>query len=284
MDKLAMLRTIRSEVWAMRPDAIEAYVAYVLTVEPEEKPPRVPKVEGSIAIVPIHGTIGHRRSSGYPADTYSEDVTRYLGDVAANASVGGVVLDIDSPGGTVSGLSEVSDAVASLKASKPVYAVANPEAASAAYHIGSQATKFYSTPSGEVGSIGVWAAHQDISGMLEKVGVKFSLISAGKYKVEGNPFEPLGDEAREEIQRSVDLHYDRFIGAVSAGRGVPKSVVREKFGQGRMIEADRAKELGMIDGIATLNDVILGMAKSTRPNRLRQASISIGLTESAIRR
>jgi len=284
MDKMRMLRAIRSELWAMRPEAFAQYLSFLLTVDVEEKTPRLPRVEGKVAVIPIHGTIGHRRSSGYWADTYSEDIAKYLSEVVAGPGVGAAILDIDSPGGTVAGLSEVADAVNAVKATKPIYAVANPEAASAAYHIASQATKLFATPSGEVGSIGVWAAHQDVSAMLEQAGVKVSIISAGKYKTEGNPFEPLSDDAREEIQRNVDMHYDRFLGAVASGRGVNKSVVREQFGQGRMIEADRAKELGMIDGIATMGEVVGGLVKSTRQDRMRAADLGIRLTESSFRR
>lgn len=280
-----VLEAIGSELWAMRQDRFRSWVAAQLDeTAPEAKPPRLPRTDGSVAILPIHGVIGHRRSSGYGANTYSEDVAAYLGQLAASPSVGAIVLDIDSPGGTVSGLSEVADAVNVAKQAKPVYAIANPEAASAAYHIASQATKLFSTPSGEVGSIGVWAAHFDYSEALANAGIKINLIHAGKHKVEGNPFEPLGDDARAEIQRGVDLAYDNFLGAVAKGRNSTKATVRDTFGGGRMIEADRAKDLGMIDGIATLGEVIQSVGKPKAASRLRALDIDIALTERRFRR
>lgn len=282
--KSRMLDAIRSELWEMRPEALASWIASLDAVEPEEKPPRLPKTDGGIGLITIQGVIGHRPGGGYSANTYSAEVADWLRKMAANPSIGAIVLDIDSPGGTVAGLAEAADTINDVKAIKPVYAVANPEAASAAYHLGSQATRFFATPSGEVGSIGVWAAHVDLSGALTAAGIKVSLISAGKYKVEGNPFEPLGEVAREEIQRSVDMHYEAFLKSVALGRSTTPATVRDTFGQGRMVEAPRAKDLGMIDAIHTLGEVLGGIVKSNRPSNFRQASAKIGLTEAGIRR
>jgi capsid assembly protease len=279
-----MLDAIRSELWEMRPEALASWIASLDAVEPEESSPRLPKTDGGIGLITIQGVIGHRPGGGYYANTYSAEVADWLRKMAANPSIGAIVLDIDSPGGTVAGLAEAADTINDVKAIKPVYAVANPEAASAAYHLGSQATKFFATPSGEVGSIGVWAAHVDLSEALTNAGIKVSLISAGKYKVEGNPFEPLGEVAREEIQRSVDMHYEAFLKSVARGRSTTPATVRDTFGQGRMVEAPRAKDLGMIDAIHTLGEVLGGIVKSNRPSNLRQASARIGLTEAGIRR
>jgi capsid assembly protease len=282
--KSRMLDAIRSELWEMRPEALASWIASLDVVEPEESSPRLPKTDGGIGLITIQGVIGHRPGGGYYANTYSAEVADWLRKMAANPSIGAIVLDIDSPGGTVAGLAEAADTINDVKAIKPVYAVANPEAASAAYHLGSQATKFFATPSGEVGSIGVWAAHVDLSEALTNAGIKVSLISAGKYKVEGNPFEPLGEVAREEIQRSVDMHYEAFLKSVARGRSTTPATVRDTFGQGRMVEAPRAKDLGMIDAIHTIGEVLGGIVKSNRPSNLRQASARIGLTEAGIRR
>jgi signal peptide peptidase SppA len=282
--KSRMLDAIRSELWEMRPEALASWIASLDAVEPKESSPRLPKTDGGIGLITIQGVIGHRPGGGYHANTYSAEVADWLRKMAANPSIGAIVLDIDSPGGTVAGLAEAADTINDVKALKPVYAVANPEAASAAYHLGSQATRFFATPSGEVGSIGVWAAHVDLSEALTAAGIKVSLISAGKYKVEGNPFEPLGEVAREEIQRSVDMHYEAFLKSVARGRSTTPATVRDTFGQGRMVEAPRAKDLGMIDAIHTLGEVLGGIVKSNRPSNLRQASARIGLTEAGIRR
>lgn len=151
---------------------------------------------------------------------------------------------------------ELAAELREARKTKPIVSVANVDAASAAYWLGSQASEFYVTPSGQVGSVGVFSAHEDISALTEMEGRKISLVSAGKYKVEGNPFEPLGEEAREEIQRVVDHYYDLFLGEIGKGRNVSKDAVRKGFGQGRMVLAKEAVAEGMVDDIATFDQAL----------------------------
>ncbi|MCC7371633.1 MAG: S49 family peptidase, partial [Chloroflexi bacterium] len=132
--------------------------------------------------------------------------------------------------------------------------------ASAAYWIASSADEIVVTPSGEVGSIGVFTAHEDISAALEAEGVTVTLISAGKYKTEGNPFEPLSEEARGAIQARVDDYYSMFVRAVARGRGVKPADVRGGFGQGRVVGADEAVRLGMADRVGTMAQTVERLA------------------------
>ena len=137
-------------------------------------------------------------------------------------------------------------------------------AASAAYWIGSACSEFYCTPSGQVGSIGVIAAHEDVSKALEAEGVNVTLITAGKFKSEGSPYGPLDAEGRGEMQRDVDGYGRDFVRDVASGRGVSVDAVRRNMGQGRMLRGDAAMSAGMIDGIATLSDVLAGRARSPK--------------------
>jgi len=170
-----------------------------------------------------------------------------------------------------------------------------PEAASAAYWIGSQATKFYVTPSGEVGSIGVWSMHVDYSRANEQDGIAVTFVSAGEHKVEGNPHEPLSDEARAEMQRSVDETYREFVAAVARGRNVTPAKVLADFGNGRMLTARAAVQAGMADAVkpfeAVLTEVaaskprkrasgLTGMqARLQRKNKERRHRMSLEITE-----
>jgi ClpP class serine protease len=140
----------------------------------------------------------------------------------------------------------------------------------------------YVTPGGEVGSIGVWQAHFDYSQALATDGVKPTLISAGKYKVEGNPYEPLDEEARGFMQSRVDDYYGAFTKAVAKGRGQPIASVREGMGQGRVLGADAALTQKMVDGIATFDEVVTMMQKRGRAqgratSRLTQARNTLAL-------
>lgn len=128
-------------------------------------------------------------------------------------------------------------------------------------------SEFYITPGVEVGSIGVFAAHQDHSKALENEGVKTTLISAGRYETEGTPFEPLSPSAQQHLQARVNDDYGRFARAVSRNRGVDVVRVRNGIGQGRILGAQAATDEMMVDGIATLDEVVGKLAQRNVPVR-----------------
>lgn len=227
--------------------------------------PRVPQSKGRVALLNIFGVLESRSSwiTEWFGGTSYEQIGSWIDKSLADASIGSIVMNIDSPGGTVAGLQEVADKVTVASKTKPVYAIANGQAASAAYWLGSSATAFYATPTAEVGSIGVLLAHADYSKALENDGVKVTYVHAGKYKVEGNATQPLDTEAQAEMQRQVDHYYGMFVGHVAKSRGVSKSKVESDFGQGRMIESERAASLGMIDGVRTLDNVLSSLVGAT---------------------
>lgn len=217
---------------------------------------------GQTAILQLYGILTPKRT--FFTGTAMNTFTSWLETAIYSPAVSKIILDIDSPGGSVYGIAEAAALIRRGRALKPIYAVANPMAASAAYWIASAATRFYATPSGDVGSIGVYALHENLAGALDQMGIEVSMISAGRYKTEGNPFEPLGDEARAEIQRGVDDTYQNFLSDVARGRGVSAATVRNTYGQGRMVETPRAKQIGMIDAVGELNQVIRGNDEYTR--------------------
>jgi signal peptide peptidase SppA len=192
----------------------------------------------------------------------------------ADDTVAQVLLDIDSPGGSVYGVQELAAEIAGAR--KPVVAVANSLAASAAYWIGSAASEFHITPGGEVGSIGVWSAHQDISQALAEAGVKVTLISAGEFKVEGNPYEPLTADALAFMQSRIDDYYAAFTKGVAKGRKVGIDAVRSDMGKGRCFGADQALSARMVDSVSTFDEVVSRMqrnikASATMPRMSRLA-------------
>lgn len=230
---------------------------------------------GGVAVLPLVGTIIQR------ADAFTEvsgavsvqRFTQSFRQALADPNVGSIVIDVDSPGGQVSGVEELSTEIFQARGQKPITAVANSLAASAAYWIATAADEVVVTPSGEVGSIGVFAAHEDISGMLEQEGVKMSLVSAGKFKTEGNPFEPLTEEARASIQGRVDEYYEMFVLAVARNRGVKRSEVRNGFGEGRVVGAKEAVSLGMADRVATLDETVNKLLGGRRSRRAAAAEV-----------
>jgi signal peptide peptidase SppA len=218
-----------------------------------------------IAVIPLRGTIAHRMggmdesSGGMSAERF----TRMVQTATADPSIGSILIDVDSPGGTIPGVPEAADAVYQARETKKVVAIANSKMASAAYWIASQAHEIVSIPSvmePSIGSIGVFAVHQDLSAALEKEGIKTTLISAGKFKTEGNPFEPLTEERKAHLQGAVDGAYKAFVNAVARGRGISAADVRSGFGEGRALSAVDAKAAGMIDRIGSVDETIARLA------------------------
>ncbi|CAJ7798152.1 peptidase S49 [Burkholderia pseudomallei] len=221
---------------------------------------------GAIAVLPFYGISAQRTS---PMDDVSgtglmsiQRYTQAFRAALADDSIGGILMDIDSPGGSVYGVMELANEIYQARNQKPVYAISNSLAASAAYWIASSASEFYVTPGGEVGSIGVFVPHQNLEKALEKEGIETTLISAGKYKTEGNPFGPLSDEARAAMQTRVDAYYGAFTRGVAKNRGVDVATVREGMGQGRVLSASSAKAENMVDGVATFDEVVRKLAKT----------------------
>ena len=212
---------------------------------------------GSVDVLKIHGPILPRASMGNLSSpvTGAAEIGEALAQSVASDSKS-IVLDIDSPGGSVSGVHELSSEIFAARTVKPITAIANSLAASAAYWIGSAASEFVASPSAEIGSIGVFAMHLDLSQALEADGIRPTIISAGKFKVEGNPYEPLSEEAMAEMQGRADRVYGEFVAAVARGRGVSTDAVRSGYGQGRVVGAKQAVSLGLADRVDTLEGTI----------------------------
>lgn len=269
--KLALIQqliTLRAQGHRLTPEEIKAQIQ---GARPQNN---TIQAGNGIAIIPIVGTIMPRadmlmESSGAVS---TQRLAAAFRSAMNNQDVGSIIFDMDSPGGQVGGVDELATEIFQARGQKRIVAVANHLAASAAYWLATAADELVITPSGEVGSIGVFAMHQDISQALETEGVKVQLIAAGKYKTEGNPFEPLTEEARAAIQGRVDDYYQAFAGAVARNRGVKRSEVVGGFGEGRVVGAKQAVALGMADRVATLDETIDRLRGKTRGRGLSAES------------
>ena len=231
-----------------------------LQIKSDAKDQRVATTNKGVAVIPIVGSMSHR-STGIEAmsgmTSYSTLQKQF--DAAFNdPNVGSILMDIDSPGGSVAGAFDFRDYLMSKKGTKPVYALARDAMCSAAYLIGSTADKVYATQTARVGSIGVVAMHTDASGKMEKEGLKPTFISAGKFKTAGNPYEKLEGDKLKYLQDSVDESYDMFINAVADARGIDKKAIRDT--EARVYGGKKAVEIGLADGIRTYESVIAEMS------------------------
>jgi len=211
-----------------------------------------------IAVIPVQGVLAqHPQSLGTSTDEIDQDISAALAD----PRIDGILLDMDSPGGTVPGIPELGAKILAGRAVKPIVALANGLAASAAYWLASAAHEIIVTPSGEVGSIGVYMLHEDWSRNLDQEGVAITAISAGKYKTEGAPWAPLSAEAEANMRERVDEVYGWFVRAVAMGRKAEsQKAVREVYGQGRVLGAAQAVKANLADRIGTFDDAVARVA------------------------
>ena len=199
----------------------------------------------------------------------TQDIAAEVQKAAAEPKVDGIVLEIASPGGEVFGVAEAWASIREAARAKPVVASVNSEAASAAYYLASAASEIVVTPSGMVGSVGVYSLHIDASKALEDMGEAWDFVVAkdSPFKVEGAPTGPLSAEAREAVQGHVDRYMAMFVRDVARGRSVPVAQVREGFGKGRMVGPEDAVAARMADRVGTFDDAIRRASAMARERR-----------------
>lgn len=269
----AAMRAFVARPLAILPEYLDNLLATIAAGdEPQAATSRGPvKSSGGTAVLPLIGPIQQREDIwtrfGFAVSTeaWARSFREALGDDAIKS----IVIDVDSPGGEVFGTDELAAEIFAARGQKPITAVANGWMASAAYYIASQADEIVITPTGMLGSIGVVQVHAEFSKAYEAEGIGVTVLRAGEHKVEANPYEPLTDGAREDIQGKLDEYYSMFLAAVARGRGVTVAKVRDDFGKGRMVMAREAVRLGMADRIGTLDTVLgrhggAGTARSMR--------------------
>lgn len=272
-----IIKAICGNLWAIRPDKLEAIVGVVdgwaagVKIDAEDVERKIgaasrtsSRAAGGVAVLPLFGTIAQRMNlmAAYSGGTSTEQFKRDFDAAMADSEVSGIVIDTDSPGGTVYGVDELAKHIYQARGTKRIVAFANAQMASAAYYIASAADEIWVTPSGEVGSIGVMAVHFDHSKENEAMGITPTYVHAGQHKVEGHPDAPLDDEARAELQKAVNEYYGMFVNSVARNRGTTANRVEKNFGQGRMFRATEAVERGLADKVGTLPQVVRAAAKT----------------------
>lgn len=213
----------------------------------------------TVAVVRAIGTLTQRVEEIGSAETRS--VAAIAAEVRAAVmapNVDAVVLEVDSPGGEVFGVPEAWASIRESGRMKPVVAHANSVAASAALYLASAANEVWVTPSGQVGSVGVYALHVDSSKAIESKGETWDFIVSDQspFKIEGNPAAPLTDEARAYMQREVNRYMAMFVRDLAAGRGVSEKAVLADFGGGRMLSPSEAVKVRMVDKVGTFEHAV----------------------------
>jgi signal peptide peptidase SppA len=207
-----------------------------------------------VALIPIEGTLVHKLGSVDPWSgmTGYDGLAYKLRAAMDDSEVSAIMLDIDSPGGEVSGCFDFCDELASYTArmgGKPIWAFVNEAAYSAAYAIASQCDKIVLPRTGGVGSIGVLTMHVDMSAAMAKGGINATLIFSGEHKVDGNPYEALPKAVRSTIQTSLDN--TRFLFAETVARGRRMSVDDILATEAACFDGADAVSAGLADSVAS---------------------------------
>ncbi|MCR4669096.1 MAG: signal peptide peptidase SppA [Clostridia bacterium] len=211
-----------------------------------------------VGLLYLEGTI----TDGESGDGYNQDWI--MGKIDEMRSAGGnrgIILHVNTPGGSTYATREVYEALLRYKeeTGRPVYVYMGSQATSGGYYVSMAADKIYANPECWTGSIGVIISGlYDLSGLMEKYGVRAENITSGRNKDMGTTIKPLTDEQREILQALVDESYDHFVEVVAKGRNMKEIKVRE-LADGRIYSAAQAKENGLIDEIGSLDDAIADM-------------------------
>lgn len=225
-----------------------------------------------IAVVPIGGVLTRHGYRGYYSSSAGMlEIGRMLQKMDADEAIHTIVLYINSPGGTVTGTPELAEIVYGIRQGKrtKILSVVDEMMASAATYIGSAAERVYSIPSAYSGSIGVVISYTSYADALEKAGIAVDYLRTPEKKARFTGVEPLTDEMRETLQERIDSTMDWFVAAMAKHRGVTESYVKKAFGQGEVMRADEAVDSKLIDGIMSLDDVVLQQASEIRGNRTK---------------
>lgn len=275
-----IVRAFYSNEWAILPEKLEDIREFLAARSagavwtPEEiqarigeRPTPFEAPQGSqVAVLNLFGVLSQRMNAldQTSGGTSLEQFGQAFDESIQNDDVKAVILNISSPGGQVFGTEELSDRIFQARGEKPIVSVINSMATSAAFWIASQADEIIAAPSSWLGSIGVLTIHTDDTGMQEKLGIKETTITAGKFKAEN--VGELTEGGRAAIQEKLDSVLVKFVASVARGRDVSAETVASRFGQGRVVHAEKAVKLGMADRIGTLQQVLSEFGVSSSPS------------------
>lgn len=212
-----------------------------------------------VAVVPVEGVLTRWASlvngASQPRGTSAQAIVQSLNAAAADQRVKAIVMEVDSPGGTVGGTEEMAQAARNAAAKKPVVAWAAYLMCSGAYWLGSQANKIVASRTALVGNIGVYQVIQDTSGAAAMEGVKVHVVKAGAWKGIGVAGAPVTDSQLNVVQDEINATYREFVAAAASGRKMSPEVMNH-LADGRAHVGQDAVTLKLADAVGSLDDAI----------------------------
>ncbi len=223
------------------------------------------EVIDGVAIIPIQGVLGKKMNlfSKISGGASMQIIERQVVDAVNNESIKAIILDIDSPGGTVDGASELANKIFSLRGQKPIVSFSSGMMASAAVWIGLSADRvFISSETTMTGSVGVIATHQDISKMEEQAGIKTTEIVSGKFKAINSEHKPLSKEGKEVMQDLVDFLLGSFVGDLAKFKGKTTEEIKGLVGEAQIFVGSQGIDAGLVDGVSTFEALIKNLSEN----------------------
>lgn len=221
--------------------------------------PATQAFSGKVLMIDISGTITSTGSGGlFGSPNVLAEVDEQLLMAADDSSIKAVVLRINSPGGGVTATDMLYRQIQKFKEKTklPIYVSMMDMAASGGYYLAMTADKVYATPTSITGSIGVIAIFPEGEGLMDKIGVEVTVVKSGKMKDMGSFFRKMNSEDQKLLQALIDDMYGKFVDVVAKGRpNLPREKIKE-LADGRIYTATQAKEAGLIDDLAYLDEVI----------------------------
>lgn len=228
-------------------------IVFIVTKSPFYKDYKDVSGVGRIAVIPIKGAISSEGGNGdflRGGTTGSGSIVGFIERASKDSKIKGIILNINSPGGTVVASKEIADAV--NKVDKPVVALIREVGASGAYWVASSADYIVADPLSVTGSIGVIGSYLEYSELFSKYGVKYQQITTGDFKDLGNPFKELSDVNRKVLLGKLQIIHDYFVDDVSKNRGKDLT----EYGNGLFYLGSEAKEIGLVDELGGKDEAI----------------------------
>lgn len=179
---------------------------------------------------------------------------------AQDPEIKSILLNIDSGGGSASGVDSVATLISKISEEyKPVTAFTEGSMCSAAYWIGSAADAIYATRLSTVGSVGVIAISMEYTGMMEQDGIKATVFRAGEFKALGSPYEKMDEKAATEIQSKLDVLYTEFTTNIANERGLSTATAESTWAEGRTFTGFQAVDIGLVDAVVSFEDLVTSL-------------------------
>lgn len=232
----------------------------------------------NLAVVSISGSLVTQNRWYNPLLGYVsyDEIRSAVFAAVEHSGVDGIVLNMDTPGGQASGISELSDFLSEVdKNYKPIFTYAGTTMASGGYWLGSVGREIYASKLATIGSIGVVTVHVSVEKAMRQEGIEVTVLRVGEFKALGSPYEKLDEKARSQIEGQMNSIYEVFLDTVAENRGTSAQALKKTAAEGRVFIGADSVTVGLVDRIASFDTAIGTISEKVRKSSSRQNSSTV---------